>query len=236
MDLENLFKFTRELPILNEKGEQVVIGKKKLVLYQRIIGDAELTTARKKALKASRILRKELATSESENAQALIPDYNEVDDDTLVRMIILADSLDIRRLANSRAQKPKEPKKLKSDASLEQQEEYEHAMEEWPKKVSEAIDKEITSIIELRTAELNKLDRDAKLKLFIESTIEGLCRTEMLRIFNSWCTYLGTYADKPMTQRAFKSFPSFDNASSELKEQVIRGYVELDISGEDLKN
>ena len=237
MDLETLFKWTRELEILNTDGTPVLYKGNPFKLYQRVVGDADLNIARKEALRASRTLRKNLRKKGSDEAMTYLPDHNiDQDRDVLINMIIIAETLDLRRMADNKAVKPKEPKQPKSDASLEEQEEYEAAKEQWPKDVVAAINKEMDNIIDLRKEELGKKTNEELVKQLISNTIDSVCRTEMLRVFNSWCAYLGTYKNKAMTTRAFSSFEKFDNAAPDLKDQIISGYIELDMFGNDLKN
>ena len=125
MDLNQLFKWKGELVIKDKNGEPVVVGKRTLILYQRVLGDADLTTVRKKALKASRKLRRELLDSDSDAHLAMIPEYETMDDNILRNAVILSEALEIRRVAMDTAQKPKEPKELVVGASLEEQEDYE---------------------------------------------------------------------------------------------------------------
>lgn len=236
MDLDSLFKWKKELIIKDSKGEPVRLGKKPLKLYQRIVGDADLVKARSKALLASRRLRGNLKDETSEEYAALIPDYEGQANETLSNMIVFAEGIDLRRRAVEQAEKPREPKKPKEDASLEDMENYEAATSEYQEQYDKAINKQMDKLIKERLTELSKLTREEIVNIFLVSIIESICRTEMLRVFNCWCTYLGTYADKEMTVRAFSSYEDFDNAATELRNQMLSGYLELEMTGETLKN
>lgn len=236
MNLEDLFKWKGKLTILDAAGEPVIVRKKPLVLYQRVVGDAELMTARKKALASSKRLRRNLRDEASEDALTLLPDHERLSQEALSTMLVLAETLTLRRVADKRAKKPKRPAKPKSDATLEQQEKYETALDEYATKAAQAIEEELRKLIESRRNEALEMEHDVLINLFLEATIDSLCRTEMLRVFNSWCSFYGTYSDKAMTKRSFKSFKSFENATPELREQIIGGYVTLEIGGKDLKN
>jgi len=236
MDLTKLFKWTSEITIVDGKGEPVMSGKTPLVLYLQVIGDADLSHARKQALKASKILRRELRDKESDNHAAMLPDYENLEEKALYNMIILAESLELRRAAMETAKRPKEPKKPKSDANLEQQEKYETALEDFDTKVTELINERTTELVEIRKNELKGRSKEELVTIFVESTIGSLCQAEMLRTFNSWCAYLGTFLDKKRTKRGFNSFKDYENAAPELKSQIVSGYFQLEMGGEDLKN
>lgn len=236
MDLENLFRWKGELTIKDRNGEPVIVRKRPLVLFQRIIGDADLVKARKEALKASRTLRRTLRDETSDNAIAMLPDYKTMDKEALKNMTTVAEALILRRQAANLVPAAKEIKPPGSNATLEQQEEYEAALEKSSEDYTKAINEKLQELMELRLKELSEMNRDHLAKTFLGATIDSLCQAEMLNVFNNWCTYLGTYSDKAMTKRAFKSYQTFDNSATELKDQVIRGYLMLEMGGEDLKN
>jgi len=236
MNLSELFKWTGELTIKDRNGEPVIVRKRPLVLYQRVVGDNDLALARKMALKASRGLRKELRDETSSSHAAMIPDSESLSDEVLANMVILADSPEIRRLANAQADKPREPLEPKQEASLEVQEEYEVELEEYKLAVAKAVEDKLREIIDARSAELGKLSREELSTMFLESTIKSICQAEMLKVFNNWCAYLGTYRDSKHTTRAFSSYDEYANVSPELKTQILDGYLTLEINGADLKN
>ena len=234
--LDTLFKWQGELEIKDGKGEVVLVNDKPLIVYQRVVGDAELIRARKQALKASGSLRRELRDKTSDSHIAMIPDYEALDDETLSRMILLSEALDIRTQAISLAEKPKEPKELDSDATLEQQEEYEAALEAHSKAIEKAVQEKSKQLADKRIEELEEVQREKLVKIFMTTVVDSLCRSEMLRVFNSWCAYLGTYKSKRMKTLAFSNYAAFDNASPELKNQILDSYIGLELGGEDLKN
>lgn len=236
MDLNQLFKWKGELVIKDKKGEPVIVRKHPLTLYQRVLGDADLTTVRKKALKASRKLRRELLDLNSDAHLAMIPEYETMDDTILRNAVILSEALEIRRLAIDTVQEPKEPRELTTGASLEEQEDYEEALEKYRDDLNTAINERSTEIMQHRSEELTELDRDALVEAYTKGMSNALCRTEMVNVYNSWCAYLGTFSDKATTKRAFKSYQEFDNVAPELKGQVISGYLQLEVEGNDLKN
>ena len=236
MDLSTLFRWTGELEVLGRDGEPVMSRNRPLILYQRIIGDADVTIARKHALKASRDLRRLLKDRKSDSYAALVPDYTEMDDTVLRNSVILSEALELRQRALDTIERPRKPLELTSDATLEDRENYLTETEEYDKMVDDLLNEKFEQLAKTRKEQLEQLDKDTLVDLFLVSIVESLCRAEMLRIFNTWCAYLGTYSNKQMNKRAFKSYHNFDNAASELKSLVIGGYMRLEIEGETLKN
>lgn len=236
MELSELFKWKQELPIYDAKGNEVLVRTKPLVVHQKVLGDFDINVARKEALKASRAMRIDLKLATSDSSMALMPDYADADDDTLTNMIVLSEAFEMRRKASSDAKKPKEPRKPGTDATLEEQETYEAAMAEYPAAIAKALDDHVSILIKKRLEALKKFNRKDLESLFVSAVTESLCQAEMLRAFNDWCAYLGTYTDSKCTERAFKSFDEYVNASTELKAQLIMGYTRLEMGGENLKN
>lgn len=235
MKLDNLFKWQKELVIKDAKGEPYEVDDEALVLYQRIIGDADLSIARRAALRASRDMRKSLRDPDSDEYAAMLPEIDAMDDSALRNAVILTSAMDLRAQAENEAQKPKYPTEPPSDASLEAKEEYQHELDTYDERVEKAVEEQMDTVIERKRKELKKLKREKLVNMFTSSIIDNISRREMLDEFNSRCAYLGTYINKAMTERAFSNYESFENAATELREQVIDSYVQLEMSGLEIK-
>jgi len=236
MDLENLFKWKGEIIIRDSKGEPVILRKKPLVLYQRIVGDANIQIARQKALKASADLRKELRDEDSDIQAAFLPEVEGIDNERLSNSVALNKILELREVAEQNITQPRKPAALSGSASLEEQEKYQQGWEDYQKELETRINGELTKHLEKERKQLMENPRETLVQMFKETAINNLCKSEMLRVFNSWCAYFGTYRDKAMENRAFNSFEKFENSARELKGQIIGGYLQLELSGEDIKN
>jgi len=234
--LDSLFKWHKELTIKDRSGNSVEINGKPVVVYQRVVGDFEISEARKQALSASRLLRQKLRDPDTPEHNALFPDFNEMDNETIINGIILAEAFSIRNEAEKTYKKPRKPVQPGSDADLEEQENYEVALEKYDDKVEKAIVERTKELIEQKKEELSSKSRQELIDIFTGALINSLCQTEMVRTFNEWCTYLGTYKNKTMTQRAFPSFAAFANSATQLKGQLIDSYLALEIGGKELKN
>ena len=235
MDLQQLFRWTRELEVLDGNSEVVVLNGKPLVLYQRVIGDADLGIARKNGLKASKTLRAALRDKETDEHIAMLPAYGDAPNHILRNMALYAEALDLRRRAMDIAEQPRKPVKLHSEATLEEQENYEAAMDKYYVDKEELVTEKMKELTTAREAELQTLSKEALIEQFLNSAINSICQRQMLDVFNSWCAYLGTYRGKRMKARAFDNYKSFDNSAPELKSQIIAGYLSLEITGESIK-
>ena len=235
MDLQQLFRWTRELEILDGDGEVVVLNGKPLILYQRVIGDADLGVARKQGLKASKALRGNLRDKTTDEHIAMLPAYSDAPEQILRNMALYAEALDLRRRAMDMAEEPRKPVKLHSEATLEEQENYDTAMDKYYEDKEELITKKMKELTTAREAELQALSKEALVEQFLNSAINSICQRQMLDTFNSWCAYLGTYRGKRMKARAFNDYGSFDNSAPELKGQITAGYLSLEIGGESIK-
>lgn len=237
MNLDNLFKWHRELEIKDTKGDPYIPEgeKEPLTLYQRVIGDADLSEARKAALRASRQLRKELKDADSSEYASLMPEFEQMDNAALRSAIIITRAPQIREQAEETANKPKYPAEPPSDASLEERENYQHELDTYDERVAVAVEEKTNELIEQRNNELKKHGRDKLVKIFTNSVIDSICRRRMLDTFNSRCAYYGTYIDKAMTRHAFSSYEAFENATPELKSQIISAYIRLELDGGEVK-
>jgi len=235
MDLQQLFRWTGELEILDGNNEVVVLNGKPLILYQRVIGDADLAIARKHGLKASKSLRGKLRDKTTDEHIAMLPSYEDAPDQVLRNMALYTEALDLRRRAMDLAEEPRKPVKLHSEATLEDQENYEAAMDKYYVDKEELVTEKMKELTTAREAELQTLGKEALVEQFLNSAINSICQRQMLDTFNSRCAYLGTYRGKRMKALAFNDYGSFDNSAPELKSQIIAGYLRLEVGGESIK-
>ena len=233
--LEGLFRWSHSFTIkdsleedfLNTEGEPVTV-------YQRIVGDAEVDLARQTALRSSALKRRQLIDPDSLDRLTLIPDYSLLAKDDLIGLILLNELAELRTQA-SRELTFSFPELPPSNSSLEEQEEYQTAVDTFFDRREKALQEKITELVDVRRRELGKLRKNRLHKIHEDSTINVICREEMLATFNEMIAYLGTYSDSDFTKKSFSTYYSFKNSASNLKRQLIEKYAELEISGNDLK-
>ena len=139
IDIEVLFRWGKQVSIKDRQGNEL------FSCYVRLIGDADLNQARVFAMRKSAEFRKLLRNVNSEEREAFIVDYESVDEDKLVEIIIYMNTREITLKVINRVDIPF-PKEPKDDATLEEQEKYQTEVDDWPKKreikVKEEIEKE----------------------------------------------------------------------------------------------
>lgn len=238
--LEGLFKWTHELVIVDSMGEPVTVqdpktGKQLPVkVYQRIVGDAEVSMARETALRASALKRTELRDPTNLDRILLVPDFERLERDNLISLALLSEVAEIRDMARRDIRFPF-PEEPGIDAALEQQEEYQRLVDTYIERRDEVIKKKAQELLQLRQRELEAMNRQQIERIYEESVINNAARQEMLGTFNEMVTFLATYSDNKFQRRAFTSFSAFRNANSDVKRQLVEGYLNLELQGDKLK-
>lgn len=233
--LDGLFKWTHKVELENSFGEPITdANSNPVVVYQRIVGDAELDLARQTALRASAILRKRLRSRDSISRLIHVPDYSQMAKENIVALIILNEMSDMRSKASRELQYPF-PQSPGQDASLEDQEKYQEAVDNYFDERNEKIREETNRMATERKKVLDKYSKDRLQEIYEESAIDLQCKNEVNKVMQEMMTYLGTYRSDKFKHRAFSSFNAFRNAATHIKAQLIKAYNELEMSGEKLK-
>ena len=226
VDISKLFRWSRKVEV-NSFG-------KILEFYMRLCGDAEINRARVYALRKSAEFRKLLRTKDSDERLAYIPEFLSVVEEELINGILALSIKDFTTEAVFSVKLPL-PKEPESDTTLEEQEKYQQNVDEYPVRREVAIRKYIEEKLEKERKLLEKLSKE-KLQIRYETqAINQLCEAEMLTRFREMCTCYSLYMDENFKHKAFESFDEFSNIPSDIKNQLVELYVELDIDGEVLK-
>jgi hypothetical protein len=228
IDISTLFKWKTEYTIIDNNNQDVT------KVFLRLVGDAELNRSRVYALRKSSELRKKLHDPNSDENIAYIPDIEFIDISNLVEGIILQWTRQYAQEAvkNIKMNLPTEPD---SSATLEQQEEYQKQVDEWPNKRETVIREYIEKKMEEKRNEVKILPKEVLYNEYFKLLVNNICEDEMLRTYRDMCTYFGLYKDENCTEKLFQSFEEFNNLSSSIKAQLLGAYMSLEIDGEDLK-
>jgi hypothetical protein len=228
IDISKLYAWGAKFKIDNKVSEE------SFDVYIRLIGDADLNRARVYALRKSSELRKKLKTNGSDERLAYIPDPDTIDEEQLIQVILIEKIRDAteRIVKDLKMKIPNEPK---SSATLEEQEEYQKIVDEYPIVREKLINEEVNKIISTETEKLNLLGKDVLLRDYERSLINQLCENEMLASYRDACIFYGTYRDEKFTKRFFKSFDELNEFQKDIKDQLNNSYMMLEIGGEDLK-
>lgn len=229
VDISQLFKWSTEVELADPKMDLHT------KVYVRLVGDADLNRARAYALRRSAEMRKNLNTKGTDEYIAFVNEVEDFEDkDTMATMVILLMLSDIQQEALRTVEVP-EPKTLKSTATLEEQEQYQTEVDEYPNIFREAIEKELEKIRKREEKRLKKLDEDALYKEYKGRLIDNLCSDEMNDSFYDMCVYYGTYKTDTFEKQAFVSFDAYRNSSGLIKETLKEAYKNLELGMGTLK-
>ena len=226
--MDRLYGWSHEL-VLNDTG-----SKPFMTVYQRVIGDAVLEDARRKALVASRKLRLSLRDPNSEEYYIYIaPIYEMSLEEKILRLVNLKYS-DFRTLAYSEVEKGEVPE-LSIDATQEEQENLLATEKAINDTYYTDVYNKTTEYAEKYKGELGARDEDSLTTELVNLYINDFCQSRMMQIFNEFCAFNGTFRDKKFTHLAF--FPSeYSGMLTVVKNQIIEGYLSLELRADDLKN
>lgn len=227
--LSKLFRWNRKVDI--KDGDKVLD-----TVYLRLVGDGDYQEARNMSLKRSRDLRIRLRNPESQDYKANFGDIDSLTKEEIVMGITIGEITNYRDEALMNVPE-KEAPVLPDNASLEQQEEQETIVKKLRDERVQAIADYIEKKSDEKKAELTKVEDVAELKkLYIHSVINVRCEEEFSKVFREYQVYKGTYKDEALTELAFDSFDDFSNSAPQLKTLLMGSYINLELTGEELKN
>lgn len=229
VNISKLFAWGDKFEIYNKYNNETVI------VYIRLIGDAELNQARVYGLHKSSSLRKKLKDTTSFEYDAFIAGIYELDDkDKLVDLLCTLSMRNVVRNAYREIKTPA-PVEPKSDASLEAQERYQAEVDSWDERHTQAINEFVQKQLDIIRTESSARD-----VAYLQGTCAGLymddlCEKEMMDAYKTFCVYSGTFSDEQYTTRLFTSVGEFENLPADVKIQFISHYDDLDMGIEQLK-
>lgn len=227
VDISQLFKWSKEVVITD--------GDRSVTLYVRLVGDAELARARAYAFRKSAEIRKKLKTEGTDERISFIAELEEVKNKNLMTQSVILLSMGEINMQALREVNLPEPKEPKSDASQEELENYQLAVDAFPGKYTELVNAKVLELRKAREDEIKKLTLKQIYELYESLVIERLCTEEMQLRYYDMCTYLGVYKDKNFKVRAFSSIDEFDNAHSSLKNRLKEEYQSIELGMDVLK-
>lgn len=228
VDVKRLFYWNRKFEVVDKNGNVVD------TLYIRVAGDADVSRARVAALRASSKLRKSLQDVNSEERLINIPGKDDLAREMMVEAIALLSLRDFRKDADKEV-KLKIPVEPPADAPLEEHERYRAEVDEFQQKHTEAVKEYIEKRVTGLKSELDSKTDDELYKIYERLLINGLCEDTLYKTYVEWLVFYSVYKDPDFKQRYFSSFDEFDNLPSNLKQDIIDAYNELELSADDLK-
>lgn len=203
-------------------------------IYQRLVGDIDLQSARRAGLRFSGDYRKKLRNKDSDEYNILINELDEYTREQRIMSLLFDKLIHIRTKAEREFYFP-EPEELDQDATTEEMEEFQRKFDSWEADRNTSLNEQVIKEIEKEKAELDKLSDEELRNELIEAKINSECETTLNKRFQEMSTYLGTYVDENYTQLLFKNFNEFQNSNDALKNQLIKGYTDLEMSTLNLK-
>ncbi len=227
--LSKLFRWHKKVEI--KDGDKVLD-----TVYIRLVGDSDFQEAKNMALKRSKALRVNLRNPETEEHKSSFSDIESLTKEELGMGVTFGEIADYRDEALLQVPE-KEVPQLPDSPSLEEQEEYEEALENARTERADALAKYIEKRSDERRAELGKIEDIGTLReMYIHSVINMKCSEEFTKAFREYQIYKGTYKDSAFKDLAFDSFEEYVECAPQLKNLLLTAYVSLEMTGEDLKN
>jgi hypothetical protein len=227
--LDELFRYKGQTEIKDERGNVVTI------VYQRVISDPDYEKARLGAIRKSREIRLALRNGESDESAAMLESLTNYSKEQKIN-ILMVERFDkffdsARSQANVRL-----PEHPGSEASLLEIEDYETALDEYNTKVGKAIQEIVDKEIVIERKKLDELS-EAELEVLCAKSLENqICQNVLNGRFNELLVFYGTYQDAEYTTKYFNKLDDLDELASQVKDQLIRGYLTLTLPQEELKN
>jgi hypothetical protein len=228
VNISRLFNWGKDVNITDNKGNEVQ------KVYIRLATDAEINIARVYALRKSKELRRKLRDQSSEQRMAFIADYEDLESDRLIDILIMTSMRDITVEAVDKVDLPF-PKEPKEGSTLEEQENYQAEVDSWPIRKETAIKEFINKRIESIKSELSTFTRERLYKEYELGIINELCESEMNKAYRDMCVSQCSFVDPGYTSRVFMSVDELDNLPPEIKQQFISGYSQLELNMDELK-
>jgi len=227
--LSKLFRWSRKIDI--KDGEKVLD-----TVYLRLVGDNDYQESRDMALKHSKMMRVALRNKDSAEHKSNFGDIDSLTKDEMIMGITIGELSNYRDEALMNLPEKDKPE-LPDNATLEQQELFDAQVKKTREDRVQSIADYIEKKSEERKTELLKIEDIVQIKsLYVTSVINIRCEEEFTKTFREYQIYKGTFKDEVMTELAFDSFDEFLNSAPQLKSLLMSAYINLELTGEDLKN
>jgi hypothetical protein len=228
VDLSKLFHWSEKYVITDRYGNDT------LTVFMRLVGDAELNRARVQAIRASKDLRLKLKTKDSDERVVFIPDLEDVSREQLLELILILRIREFTQQALKEVSIPV-PTEPHSEATLEMQEKYQTEVDEYDTTRNTKIKDITTAKVENFRLVIEQWSDETLAKEYEKNVIADLCEQEMIKKFKEFCVFFGSFKDEEHTISLFEDFYEFDNLPTEVKQQFLENYQQLEISIDFLK-
>jgi hypothetical protein len=231
VDISQLWRWSKKV-VLDD-----TLGKKKVEIHIRIVGDVDLNRAKVYGYRQANKLRKSLKEQDSESRVSFIAELEEFEDkDLIIKTIVLLESPELYREAVADVQtEVLEPVEPKSTAPQEKWEDYQNKVDSFEDSFRQAIEDKLEELQEKEEKNLSGLTEKELHELYQRLVTNRLCEEEFQNSFYDMCVFYGTYLDKEFTKKAFNDFDSYDNSHPTLKNTLRMEYRDLEVGFDLLK-
>lgn len=226
VDINKLFKWGASMDLATPQGN--------LVVWMRVLGDADVNRARIYALRRSAEMRAKMLDIDSDERVALIP---VLDTSSKTKVVELMLTLRIREITEIATQGLEivYPKDLASTASLEEQEKHQAVIDNFPSYIEKLTKKAINKEVAKERRRLNKMSVEELEELYTSTLIEHACETEMYQAFQDKTTCFACFKDENYVLPLFVSFEDYLDLPTEVKITLSDFYGTLSIDVDSLK-
>jgi len=229
VDISQLFKWSKEVP-LNDPFTGIVMS-----VFIRLVGDADMNRAKAFGYRKSADLRKKLKTQDSDERVIFLAELDAFTEEEAIRQAIFLLELPEYYQEALKVIDLKEPKEPKSDAPLEEQENYQLAVDEYPSRYNKELERIMLEIREERREKLLEMSKESLYTLYENTVINRLCEEELKDEYYKMCVFLGTYMDDKFTAKAFNNYADFENIHPQLQVTLKQEYQNLELGTDLLK-
>ena len=226
VNISALFEYRKPV-LISAKDQEIEV-------FMRVIGDSEMQRARVKALRASREMRLKLKNTESDEYLAFIPDLSDASKEKLIEITLLAGLKKITSEVVEEIDIPF-PKEIHSEATLEEQEKYHKALDNYPKKREAVIKEKILAKANSFKEELKNLTKEQLKNEYIIDLKNEVCEIEMSRVFYDYIIFYSLYKDNSYQTPLFSKFEDFDKLPTTVKTSLLSEYRNLELGIDELK-
>jgi hypothetical protein len=226
--LTKLFHWSIELPIVDQFGVPVT------TVYQRVVGDYDLQTARKASLRYTSQLRAKVTKEDSDDYQIYVAPVFTLTRDEKETLALYDSVFELQQEAERMSRLP-EPKEPEGHAPTAEFEEYVQLDDTYEDRYLKILNDNTQKLMDRRKEEIAQLSDDELAELVVKNRINALCESELKSKFFEYCVYLGTYEDSTFKKRLYATFEDFNNIPEFLKMQLFKSYADLEMTAINLK-
>jgi len=227
VDLSQLFNYTTELELQLPDGGSVTV-------YQRVIGDEDNGKAQVHALRESAAFREKLADKKWKDRIAYIPKISIYKKDEIVNVILSMMLRDLTMQAINEVTIKQLPE-LDEDATLEEREEHQKKVDEYPSVYNKEVEAIVVAKREVERKKLNAFTRDELLSMYETTLINSHVQQVYDKEYTEISTFFGSFLNPEFTKHAYKTLEAFENAPGRIKAELIKSYKTLELSSLALK-